>query len=284
MTDYIKLTKPTIMILVLFTGAAALVVEGSMLGQPGRFLLFMLGLYLTGGCANALNQYFERELDAVMTRTAARRPLPQKKLRPFQALTFSIGIGLAGLAILAFYFNWLTALLSLATILFYGLFYTLVLKPGTPQNIVIGGAAGAMAPVGAWAAATGTTAWIPWLMFAIIFLWTPPHFWSLAIAYKDDYRSARLPMMPIVRGDRATLRQMMAYSLALVGLTVALGIIVSGWIFLAVAILLGGILVAKCFRAARSRDIAAIKSLFVFSILYLFGLFGSIMLEALMKT
>jgi protoheme IX farnesyltransferase len=210
--QYLQLTKPTIMLLVLFTGATALVVEGSMLARPGAFILFMVALYLTGGCANSLNQYFERDIDAKMTRTASRRPLPQKRLTPGQALTFSVAIGLTGLAILAFYFNWLTALLSLATILFYGLFYTLYLKPTTSQNIVIGGAAGAMAPVGAWAAATGGTAWAPWLMFAIIFLWTPPHFWSLAVAYKDDYKKVDYPMMPVVKGDRATMHQVVAYA------------------------------------------------------------------------
>ena len=282
-SQYFQLTKPTIMLLVLFTGAAALVVEGSMLTTPGRFLLFMAGLYLTGGCANSLNQYFEREIDARMTRTARRRPLPQKKLRPFEALTFSIGIGLAGLVILAFFFNWLTALMSLATILFYGLFYTLILKPSTTQNIVIGGAAGAMAPVGAWAAATGTTGWVPWLMFAIIFLWTPPHFWSLAIAYKDDYRATKLPMLPVIRGDRVTLIQIVGYSIVLVGVTLALAWFGAGWIYLVTAVMMGAVLLRRAVRSLHSGDIKEIRGLFRFSILYLFGLFGAIMLDALVR-
>jgi protoheme IX farnesyltransferase len=281
--QYFQLTKPTIMLLVLFTGAAALVVEGSMLAQPGRFLLFMVGLYLTGGCANSLNQYFERDIDALMTRTARRRPLPQKQMRPAEALTFSIGIGLAGLVILAFYFNWLTALLSLATILFYGLFYTLVLKPNTTQNIVIGGAAGAMAPVGAWAAATGTTGWVPWLMFAIIFFWTPPHFWSLAIAYKDDYRRTKLPMLPVIRGDRATLVQIVAYSVVLVAVTLALGWTGAGWPYMVTAVAMGLVFLRRAVKALKSGEIKEIRGLFRFSILYLFGLFGAIMLDALIR-
>ncbi len=276
-STYLKLTKPTIMLLVLFTGGAALVVEGSMLGHPGRFLLFMLGLFLTGGCANSLNQYFERDLDAKMTRTAGRRPLPLKQLTPAQALTFSIGIGAVGLVILAFFFNWLAALLSLATILFYGLFYTLVLKPSTTQNIVIGGAAGAMAPVGAWAAATGSTGWIPWIMFAIIFLWTPPHFWSLAIAFKDDYRVTGLPMMPLVKGDHSTLRQMLVYAAILVAVTLSLGFLGAGWLYMLAAAVLGFELLRRNVVAYRTGELQQVKGLFRYSIYYLFGLFVAIM-------
>jgi protoheme IX farnesyltransferase len=279
-STYVKLTKPTIMVLVLFTGASALVVEGSLLTQPGRFLLFLLALFLTGGCANSLNQYFERDLDALMRRTASRRPLPLGQIKPAGALTFSIAIGGVGLVILAFFFNWLAALLSLATILFYGLFYTLVLKPNTSQNIVIGGAAGAMAPVGAWAAATGSTDWIPWIMFAIIFLWTPPHFWALAIAYKDDYR---VTMMPLVRGDRSTLFQMAVYSFALVAVTLTLALFGAGWIYLAVALVMGWAMIRRSLAAYRTGEPAQIKGLFRFSIYYLFGLFAAITLDALLS-
>lgn len=280
--EYIKLTKPTIMLLVLFTGAAALVIEGSMLHRPGSFLLFMVGLYLTGGCANSLNQYLERDIDARMTRTCSKRPLPQGKLTPGQALLFSIVIGVAGLAILAYFFNWLTAALSLATILFYGVGYTIFLKPNTPQNIVIGGAAGAMAPVGAWAAATGTTAWSPWLLFAIVFLWTPPHFWSLAIAVKEDYIKAELPMMPVVVGEAETLRLIVIYSCLMVIVTLAPGLLGAGWLYLGTAILLGALFLKKAFRAARGKTPALIFGLFKFSILYLFGLFAAIMIDAVL--
>ncbi|MEW5794796.1 MAG: heme o synthase [Candidatus Zixiibacteriota bacterium] len=278
--EYLKLTKPTIMLLVIFTGATALVVEGSMLAQPWRFLLFMVALFLTGGCANSLNQYFERDLDALMSRTAGRRPLPQRRLSPGSALTFSVAIGIAGLVILALFFNWLAALLALATILFYGLFYTLVLKPTTAQNIVIGGAAGAMAPVGAWAAATGTTGWLPWLMFGIIFFWTPPHFWALAIAYKDDYRLTGLPMMPLVRGERSTLRQMLVYAVMLVVTSLLPGLFGAGWVYLAFAATLGLVFLWRSVGALRSGSMERVRGLFRFSILYLFGLFLALLIDS----
>jgi heme o synthase len=282
-SDYVQLTKPTIMLLVLFTGATALVAEGSMLSQPGRFALVMLALYLTGGCANALNQYFEREIDAKMTRTANRRPLPMDRISPRNALTFSIVIGVIGVAIFAYFFNWLSAAMSVGTILFYSLFYTLWLKPNTVQNIVIGGIAGAMAPVGAWAAATGGTAVLPWLMFLIVFLWTPPHFWALALFCKDDYVRAQLPMMPVVKGDEATLRQIVIYSLIVVLVSFTLRWYGSGWIYLASALVLGLQFVKKSFEARREKTEKTARGLFGYSIVYLFALFTAIMVDSLLS-
>jgi len=281
--EYLKLTKPTIMVLVLFTGAIALVVEGSMLLQPERFLLFMVALYLTGGCANALNQFFERDIDARMSRTSSRRPLPQQKLTPGQALTFAVIIGIVGLILMVFFFNWLTALLSLTTILFYGFLYTLFLKPGTSQNIVIGGAAGAMAPVGAWAAATGTMAWTPWAMFAIIFLWTPPHFWALAIAFKDDYVKAGLPMMPVVRGVKSTHTQIFVYSILLTVASLTPMLFGAGLLYMGVALILGAMLIRKVVHAGVEMNESGFKALFWFSIWYLFGLFGALGLDVLIR-
>jgi len=278
---YLSLTKPTIMFLVLFTGAAALVVEGSLLLRPGMFLLFLLGLFLTGGSANALNQYFERDLDALMSRTSGRRVLPLQKLPPVRALTFAVGIGMAGVLLLGLVFNWLTALLSLATILFYSLFYTLMLKPTTPQNIVIGGAAGAMAPVGAWAAATGDTGLVPWLMFAIIFLWTPPHFWALAIAYKGDYERTGLPMLPVVAGDETTLRWIFGYSVVLVLVTVIVPFFGPGPLYTTAAVLLGARFIQMAGRAWKRGDTPSVRALFGFSIIYLFGLFAALAIDAL---
>jgi len=281
MRAYLSLTKPTIMLLVLFTGAAALVVEGSMLARPGMFILFLLGLFLTGGSANALNQYFERDIDALMSRTSGRRVLPQQRVKPTRALAFAVSIGIAGVLLLGFAFNWLTALLSLSTILFYSLFYTLLLKPTTPQNIVIGGAAGAMAPVGAWAAATGGTAVLPWLMFAIIFLWTPPHFWALAIAYKEDYQKTGLPMLPVVVGDRRTLRQILVYSAALTGAVSALFFFGAGVLYATVAVLLSARFLQMAARASKRGDTSSVRALFGYSIIYLFGLFAALMIDAL---
>ncbi len=269
------------MLLVLFTGATALFVEGSMVHEPVRFLLVMLGLYLTGGCANALNQYFERNIDAKMDRTKKRRPLPMGEIGAMHALIFSVMIGVTGVLIFAFVFNFLTAILSLATILFYSLFYTLYLKPNTPQNIVIGGAAGAMAPVGAWAAATGHMAVAPWIMFAIVFLWTPPHFWALALFCKDDYIKAKLPMMPVVKGDDHTLRQMFVYTLALVAMSLALIYFQSGILYGMAAIVLGFFFIKKAYHVMRIKSEKLIRGLFGYSIVYLFALFFAMIIDSL---
>lgn len=268
------------MLLVLFTGATALFVEGSMIHQPGKFLLVMLGLYLTGGCANALNQYFERHIDAKMERTKKRRPLPMGEISAVHALIFSITIGVTGVLVFALIFNLLTAVLSLATILFYSLFYTLYLKPNTPQNIVIGGAAGAMAPVGAWAAATGHMAVAPWIMFAIVFLWTPPHFWSLALFCKDDYIKAKLPMMPVVKGDDNTLRQMFVYTLALVAMSLTLIYFQSGLFYGVAAAILGFFFIKKAHHVMKNKSEKLIRGLFGYSIIYLFALFFAMIIDS----
>jgi protoheme IX farnesyltransferase len=280
--DYLALTKPTIMLLVIFTGAAALLIEGSLIHEPARAALFLLGLFMTGGSANALNQYFEREIDARMTRTSNRRPLPQGRIAAGRALWFSIMIGVIGGALLLAIFNWLTAALSIATILFYGLFYTLYLKPRTPQNIVIGGAAGAMAPVGAWTAATGTMGVEPWVMFLIVFLWTPPHFWALALYCKDDYVRARLPMMPVVRGEVATLKKILIYTALLIGVSLVPVLYGAGWLYLPVALYLGVKLWSAARRAWRIRQEAAYRALFGYSILYLFALFLAMIADSLL--
>jgi len=280
--QYFKLSKPEIMLLVVVTGATALILEGSLLHEPLRFLLALLALYLTGGSANALNQYLERDRDALMKRTAKRRPLPQKRISDRGALIFSISMGITGVLIFGFFFNWYSALLSLITILFYSLFYTLYLKPTTPQNIVIGGAAGAMAPVGVWVAATGSMSWEPWLLFLIIFLWTPPHFWSLALFYTDDYRASKLPMMPVIHGERSTLNQIVFYSLILVAASLLLVFSQKvGWIYAAAAVLLGYRFVQQAFKARSLKAETEYRKLFFLSIQYLFALFLVIVVESL---
>ncbi len=279
MKNYIQLTKPTIMLLVVITGAAALLVEGSMIDKPFHFLMVLFALYLTGGSANAMNQYFERNIDAKMTRTSKRRPLPQGAISPKKALIFAIAIGITGVLIFGFLFNWLTAGLSLATILFYSLLYTLWLKPNTSQNIVIGGIAGAMAPVGAWAAATGRMDLLPWIMFLIIFLWTPPHFWALALFYKDDYIRSKLPMMPVIKGDVVTLNQILIYSIVLVLTSITLVFTGSGWIYLGAALILGYYFIKKSLRAKKSQEEKDYRSLFGYSIIYLFGLFIAMVVD-----
>lgn len=283
LTSYIQLTKPSIMLLVIFTGSTALILEGSLLSDPFRFILVLAGLYLTGGCANALNQYFEREIDADMTRTSRRRPLPTGKLSPLHALIFSISIGIIGLMIFVLFFNWFTALLSLGTILFYSLYYTLYLKPNTAQNIVWGGIAGAMAPVGAWAAATGEMNLAPWLLFLLIFLWTPPHFWALALFCQDDYRRVKLPMMPIVKGEKSTLRQMMGYTILLFIASLAMIYFSPGWIYATTAIILGIVFIRKILQVMKDSSQRKLRGLFGYSIIYLFALFTAVIVDKLLN-
>lgn len=277
--EYYKLTKPSIMFLVLFTGATSLVVEGSLLAEPLKFLMVLTGLFLTGGCANALNQFFEREIDAQMSRTSRRRPLPMGRITATEALVFSIVIGIIGVWLFAQFFNILTAVLSLGTILFYSLVYTLWLKPNTPQNIVIGGIAGAMAPVGAWTAATGNMSIIAWIMFLLIFLWTPPHFWALALYCKNDYKKVKLPMMPLVRGDSATLDLIIKYTVAVVVVSLMPIMFSAGFLYLATALILGAGFMRYSLKAKKLRTVASMKSLFGFSLLYLFGLFAAIIAD-----
>lgn len=270
------------MLLVIITGATAIVLEGSLLSQPLRFFALMLAIYLTGGSANALNQCFERNIDAKMRRTSARRALPTNSIGIVGALIFSILIGVVGLLIFGLMFNWYSALLSLSTILFYSLFYTLYLKPNTAQNIVIGGAAGSMAPVGAWVAASGEMAADPWVLFAIILLWTPPHFWALALVYKDDYRMANLPMMPVVKGDDSTFKQIILYSWLLVISSLFMLIHPQlGYMYIAAALILGGLFIQKTFKANKVRTEKEIKGLFGYSIIYLFALFVVIVIDGI---
>lgn len=276
---YLQLTKPSIMLLVLITGSTALIIEGSFLLQPMKFLLFLFGLYLTGGSANAFNQYFEREIDGRMSRTMKRRPLPTGRISAGEALVFAVVIGGGGVILLGMVFNLLTAGLSLITLLFYSLFYTLWLKPNTHLNIVIGGAAGAMAPVGAWAAATGSLAIVPWIMFAIVFFWTPPHFWSLALHYKDDYKAAGYPMLPVIRGERETIRQIALYSVVLMAVSLAYLLVGGGWLYGWAALGLSVALVRQMIFLRRDLGKNSARRFFGYSIVYLFGLFVAMVLD-----
>ena len=282
--DYVELMKPRIVALVIVTAVAGAVVEGSLLRDPVRFLLVLLAITLTAGSANAFNQYFERDLDALMERTRKRRPLPLHRLPARNALSFAVGIGAAATILLAAVSNLLAAGLALGTIVFYGFFYTLWLKPRTVHNIVIGGAAGAMGPVIAWAAAAGTLALPPVLMFLVIFLWTPPHFWALAVCVRKDYEKVGIPMLPIVRGDRETYRQIVWYSLALAALTVAMPFVDAGGLVLAVvAVPLSGLFVWKAIEARRAASVDRAWHLFGYSIVYLFALFLGMIADAIWR-
>jgi protoheme IX farnesyltransferase len=282
--DYIELMKPRIVALVIVTAVAGAVVEGSLLRDVPRLLLVLLAITLTAGSANAFNQYFERDIDARMERTRTRRPLPLHRISARNALAFAIGIGVAATILLGAVSNLLAAGLALGTIVFYGFFYTLWLKPRTVHNIVIGGAAGAMGPVIAWAAGAGTLALPPVLMFLVIFLWTPPHFWALAVCLRKDYETVGIPMLPIVKGDRETYRQIVWYSVALAALTVAMPFLDAGGLVLAiVALPLSLLFVWKAVEARRASSVDRAWQLFGYSIVYLFALFLGMIADAIWR-
>lgn len=272
----LQLTKPTIVLSFTLTGATALVMQGSLLTQPLQFITVLLGMFATAGSANAFNQYLEREIDGRMKRTAKRRPLPKGLVTPPQALWFSILLGLAAVVTLSFFFSGLSGFIALATILFYSFFYTLYLKPRTPYNIVIGGAAGATAPLIGWAAATGTLSWQPWWLFLLIFMWTPPHFWSLALNVKEDYAEVGIPMLPVAKGDAHTQTEIWIYSLLMALLTYLPYYHVSRT-YLIGATLLNGIWLTFAWKLKRQNNRHNAASFFGFSILYLMGLFVLLM-------
>jgi protoheme IX farnesyltransferase len=284
--DFIALMKPYIMLLVALTGATSLVLERSLFkaGSAGgwwRFALILAGLLLSGGSANAFNMYLERNIDAKMARTKDRRPLPQGRIEPLHALIFAILIGILGTAIFAVFFNLLSAILALLTILFYSFFYTLYLKPRTPYNIVIGGAAGSMAPIIAWSAVAGNIALTPIMLSIIIFLWTPPHFWSLALYTRKDYELVNYPMMPIARGDRATRRQILIYVLLLILFSVICPTIGAGLTYAVIALAAGGILIYRAARLVVAKTRPQARGLFRFSIIYLLAIFIGLILDSM---
>ena len=278
---YISLMKPTIVLLFAITGFAAIVVEGSLLQEPLKLFGVMLAMIATAGSANALNMYFDRDIDAVMERTARRRPLPQHKIKPEQAAIFGIVLGLAAMLYYWWATNMLTVFYSFFTIAFYVGIYTLWLKRRTPYNIVIGGAAGATAPLIGWAAATGQHSALAWVLFLIVFLWTPPHFWALAIAVKEDYAKAKVPMLPVTHGDKRTRLEILIYTLLLVPVSLAPYYLESsGNVYLGAAILANLFYLWKTFVYLSEATKEASKKLFWISIFYLFVLFVALLLDA----
>ena len=277
--DYALLTKPTIVMLMLVTGLPALfMAQGA--GDPAAGAIALLGTWLAASSASAINHYLDRQIDAVMERTR-HRPIPGAKVAPERALAFGIALGVLAMLILGLLANWVAAGVALASILFYTLVYTAWLKPRTPQNIVIGGAAGATAPLIVWAALSGHLGLGAWLMFAIIFVWTPPHFWALALFRQEDYAKARIPMLPVVAGEETTRRQMLAYTLALVPVTLSLYALgLSGGFYLAVALVLNALFVRQAWRLLRARSVLEARRMFVLSNVYLMLLFVALFLDA----
>jgi len=280
--DYLALMKPRIILLLLITTCTTMIVASPQHVAVRILLLTVLGGTLAAGSANAFNMYIDRDIDAVMRRTCLR-PVPSGRLRPAQALGFGAATGLLSIAVMAWGVNTLSAALSTSGILFYVGVYTLWLKRTTPQNIVIGGAAGAVPPLVGWAAATGHIGLPAVALFAIVFLWTPPHFWALALGKADDYRAARVPMLPVARGDQETRRQIFIYALALTAATLLLyaPLHTLGRVYLAAAALLDGLFIFLAGAVLVKRSPRAEMSLFGYSILYLGLLFAAMVLDRL---
>lgn len=284
--DFWALTKPRVMSLVVFTALCGL------LAAPGEIhpiLAFtaILCIATGAGASGALNQWYEAELDAKMKRTAGR-PLPDGRMERESALHFGIGLAAFSVGIMGVAVNWLSAGILAFSIFFYAIVYTMWLKPNTPQNIVIGGAAGAFPPVIGWAAVTGDLTLLPLLMFAIIFFWTPPHFWSLALFMKSDYGAAGIPMLPNVAGQRVTRNQIFGYSFVLAAIAVApwyLGM--TGAIYGITTVALNAVFLGLAFAVWRSETteaqmMKAEKRLFGYSVLYLFILFAALAFDRML--
>jgi heme o synthase len=281
--DFLALTKPRVMTLVVFTALCGML-AAPVLPHPVIGFTAILCTTLGAGAAGALNQWYEADLDAKMRRTAGR-PLPAGRMDRQSALHFGVGLAGFSLALMYFAVNLAATLILAASILFYVFVYTIWLKRRTPQNIVIGGAAGAFPPLIGWAAATGEVALLPALLFALIFLWTPPHFWALALFVKTDYANAGVPMLPVVAGERATRHQIGLYTLPMVAAGIAPWVLgLTGAIYGVAALVLNAIflaLVARVtFRTAAPEDaMKPEKRLFKYSILYLFLMFGALVAD-----
>ncbi len=284
--DFFALTKPRVMSLVIFTGLCGL------LAAPGHIhpvlgFTAILCIALGAGGSGALNQWWEAEIDAGMKRTAAR-PLPAGRMNPTDARDFGVLISAASVMIMGLAVNWLAATILALSIFYYTVIYTIWLKPRTPQNIVIGGGAGAFPPVIGWVAVTGDITLMPVLLFLIIFIWTPPHFWALALFVKTDYANVGIPMMPVVRGETSTRRQILAYSVLLVPIAAAPWFIggtgyVYGVASLALSLAFLALSVPVAFRQTEENDtMKPEKRLFAFSILYLFALFALLVVDRVM--
>jgi heme o synthase len=281
--DFFALTKPRVMTLVIFTGLCGL------LAAPERINAFLgfaaiLCIAIGAGGAAALNQWWEADIDAGMKRTS-KRPLPSGRMDRTQARDFGIMLSAASVGIMGLAIGWLAAAILAVSIVYYAVLYTIWLKPRTPQNIVIGGGAGAFPPMIGWVAATGEITAMPVLLFAIIFMWTPPHFWALALFVKTDYEAVGIPMLPVVAGEQATRRQILIYAAILLPLSLAPWWIGgTGWIYGASAAVLSGLflLLSAQVGLRRTQEGDAMrpeKRLFGFSILYLFALFAMLVVD-----
>jgi protoheme IX farnesyltransferase len=273
---YLALTKPRIIELLLITTVPAMMLAERGVPSIGLMTATLLGGSMAAGSANAINCYLDRDIDEVMRRTR-RRPLPAHAVSPDDALRFGYVLGAVSFFFLSITVNVLAACLALSAIAFYVFVYTLWLKRSSTQNIVIGGAAGAVPALVGWAAVTGSIGLPAWVLFAIVFVWTPPHFWALAMQYRTDYQAAGVPMLPVVRGEEETRRQILLYSLVLFGASLALVPLAHmGAIYTATAVVLGALFVRRALRLWRERSASLAVGLFRFSIVYLGLLFAAV--------
>jgi protoheme IX farnesyltransferase len=287
--DWIALLKPRVMSLVVFSGLVGLLVAPVAI-PPALGFAAILCIAVAAGAAGAINMWYDRDIDALMRRTA-RRPIPAGRIEPNAALGFGITLGVASTILMGLATNWVAAGWLAASILFYVFIYTMWLKRRTSQNIVIGGAAGAFPPIIGWAAATGDVTLVPWLLFAIIFFWTPPHFWALSLWAHGDYARAGVPMLPVVAGAKETRRQILYYTIILAPLGLSPWFVgFAGPAYALVAAVLGGIFLMHAVRTLREAqdeqgrslaNDAAARRTFSFSLLYLFLLFGALALDKL---
>jgi protoheme IX farnesyltransferase len=281
--SYYQLTKPRIIPLLLITTAGSMWIADKGRVDPLLLLVTLTGGTLAAAAAQTLNCIYDRDIDYEMERTR-HRPLPSGRVQPRDALLFAIALGTLSFTVLAVGANLLSALLAMSGIVFYMLVYTHWLKRHSAQNIVIGGAAGAIPALVGWAACTGTLSWAAWVIFAIVFLWTPPHFWALALMIRDDYAKVGVPMLPVVAGDEHTTRQIWLYTLLLVPATLLLvyPLQVSGAVYAGVALLLGGRLIQKAWRLlGNPSDKGLARSLFLYSILYMMLLCAGMVIDSL---
>jgi heme o synthase len=275
--DYFEMTKPKVQSLLLFTTVSTMYIAGD--PSLGLVALTCLGGALSAGGAGAINHALDRDIDAVMKRTADR-PVASGRVSPQAAIVFGVLLGCASFALLALAVNPLAAVLAMSGLLGYVLVYTVWLKRSTPQNIVIGGAAGAVPPLVAWAAVTGGLGGLPLYLFAIIFFWTPPHFWSLSLLMKDEYARAGVPMLPVVRGEGETRRQILLYAVLLYAVSqlpfCAGGL---GAIYLGASVALGAAFVYGAYRLLRRADRRTALRLYLFSLAYLALLFAAMVAD-----
>jgi protoheme IX farnesyltransferase len=276
--DYLALLKPRVMSLVVFTALVGLVVAPGHI-HPVIGFTALLCIAIGAGAAGALNMWYDADIDAVMTRTASR-PIPRGRIAPGEAAGFGLTLAGFSVATLGLLVSWFAAVMLAFTIFFYAVIYTMWLKRSTPQNIVIGGAAGAFPPMIGWAAVTGTISLEPVLLFLIIFLWTPPHFWALSLTRADDYARAQVPMLPVVAGAAETRRQILLYSMLLVPVGASPWLLgYAGMIYGVTALVAGALMVALAWQLRRDHTPRAAMRLFSYSILYLFMLFAVLLIE-----